>query len=112
VPELQAIAARNFAPGEQRSLQALPVPRQADAFLACWTRKEAFVKALGGGLSVPLDGFEVSLDPDAPARLLHSADPAHPVADFTLWAGRTPAHGWAACAVRRARATVRTFSLR
>ncbi len=112
VPELNDIAAQNFAPGEQRTLRALPVERHADAFLACWTRKEAFVKALGGGLSVPLDGFEVSLDPDAPAQLLRSADPAHPVADFTLWAGRTPNDCWAACAVRRPQATVRTLTLR
>jgi len=112
VPELRAIAERNFATGEQRELLALPAESQADAFLAGWTRKEAFVKALGGGLSVPLDGFEVSLGAGVPARLLRSADPAHPVGDFTLWAGHTPEGCPCAAVVRNPRASVRTFSLR
>jgi 4'-phosphopantetheinyl transferase len=112
VPELRAIAERNFAAGEQRELLALPPEAQADAFLAGWTRKEAFVKALGGGLSVPLDGFEVSLGPNTPARLLRSADPAHPVGDFMLWAGHTPEGCPCAAVVRNPRASVRTFSLR
>lgn len=111
VRELQDIAERNFAPAEWRQLIALPVEQQQDAFLACWTRKEAFVKALGGGLSVPLDGFEVSLRPGAPPALLRTSDPAHPVGDFTLWAGRTPQGDWCAAIVRRPCAIVRTFSL-
>ena len=40
-------------------------------FLRCWTLKEAFVKATGDGLSIPLNSFEISTDPDSPPRLLH-----------------------------------------
>lgn len=56
-----ALAQRYFSPAEQAALQALPKSQQLAAFFRCWTRKEAFVKALGEGLSVPLDSFDVSL---------------------------------------------------
>ena len=54
-----------FAPGEVAALSALPAPEARRAFFACWARKEAFVKALGLGLSYPLDAFEVSVDEEA-----------------------------------------------
>ena len=111
VPELQAIAERNFAPAEQRSLAALPLAEQLDAFLAVWTRKEAFIKALGGGLSIPLDSFEVSLAVHEPARLVQVADPAHPPCAFTLWSARNPQGAWSAAVVRQAGASVQPFSL-
>lgn len=70
VPDLLDIAERSFARSEARALAALPSVRRHDAFFACWTAKEAFLKASGVGLAGPLDGFEVGVDPDAPARLL------------------------------------------
>lgn len=53
------LAERFFARDEQRAL--LAAPDGLRAFFRCWTRKEAFVKGLGLGLSYPLDGFEVTV---------------------------------------------------
>ena len=65
------IARRTFAPGEFSRLCLVDEGRRTEAFFNCWTRKEAFVKALGEGLSHPLERFEVTLDPGEPAGLLH-----------------------------------------
>jgi 4'-phosphopantetheinyl transferase len=64
------IAGRFFAREEIAALVAVPEERRAEAFLACWTRKEAYVKAVGDGLLMPLDEFAVSVAHDQPARML------------------------------------------
>lgn len=57
------LAERTFAPAEVALVRATPAASQAEALFAIWTLKEACIKAMGQGLSVPLDAFAVSLDP-------------------------------------------------
>jgi 4'-phosphopantetheinyl transferase len=63
LPRALAIADRYFAEREIQALRALPRDRVDEGFFSCWTRKEAYIKAHGKGLAVPLDQFEVALEP-------------------------------------------------
>lgn len=72
IPEMEDIAALWFSALERDAWQRLPAEQKLPAFFHAWTRKEAFLKASGRGLSQPLTSFSVALNPDHPAALLHS----------------------------------------
>lgn len=69
-----AVARRFFAPTEAAAVTAAPPAERALTFFRCWTRKEAYVKARGEGLSLPLDRFEVPLEPNATGALTVARD--------------------------------------
>jgi 4'-phosphopantetheinyl transferase len=67
--EFAALASRFFSAEEASELLALDPDAQRQAFFNCWTRKEAYIKAIGDGLACPLDAFSVTLQPGEPARM-------------------------------------------
>lgn len=83
--DLAAIAAQQFSPLEQSTLRGLPAPLQTAAFYACWTRKEAYIKACGLGLYLPLQEFDVTCTPADPPRLLTTAPGESSPEQWSLW---------------------------
>ena len=102
LPDMDQIAERTFSRQECAALRALPVALRPSGFFNCWTRKEAYIKAVGLGLSYPLERFSVSLAPGEPARLeAVEAEPGH-VEAWTM-AALAPRSGFVGAVVVGAR---------
>jgi 4'-phosphopantetheinyl transferase len=82
--DLLEVARRFFSTAEYDVLSALDPDVRAESFYRAWTRKEAVVKGLGGGLSVPLAAFDVTLAPGEPASILRWMIPGQPRATWSL----------------------------
>lgn len=95
VQDAEQIVKRMFSPQEQATFFAFPQPRRLEAFFQCWTRKEAFIKAIGEGLYYPLDRFSVEFTPGRPACLLHTAPDPREASRWSLRA-LNPASGYVA----------------
>jgi 4'-phosphopantetheinyl transferase len=70
----EEIARHYFSRREVEMFNGIPEHDQVEAFFRCWTRKEAYIKAIGKGLSQPLDKFDVTLAAEEPAALLWCSD--------------------------------------
>lgn len=88
--DIEGLARYAFSPLEQAALAALAPPQRPAAFFRIWTRKEAYLKALGMGLHIPLESFEVTHEVKD-ARLL---DARHEGAQPHLWTMHHLALGW------------------
>jgi 4'-phosphopantetheinyl transferase len=107
----EKIAERFFSPGEIRSLKELPADLKKQAFFECWTRKEAYIKARGEGLSMPLDEFDVSLRPGEAAALLRNHKDPGEVTRWLMQSVVVPAGYVGALVAQGHDWRVKTFSL-
>jgi len=78
------IADVSFSSTEVATLRNLPESARVKGFYNCWTRKEAYVKAHGAGLSFPLKQFDVSLTPGDPSQLLQIHDDLDRIDRWTM----------------------------
>jgi 4'-phosphopantetheinyl transferase len=94
----EEIAERFFSEREVETLRNVPADLRKQAFFDCWTRKEAYIKARGEGLSMPLDEFDVSLAPGEAAALLRNDKEPGEVARWSMQSVNVPA-GYAGAVV-------------
>jgi 4'-phosphopantetheinyl transferase len=91
--DFEGIVERFFSVNEKNVWRSLPNYQKVEAFFNCWTRKEAFIKAKGKGLSLPLNEFDVSFKPGEPASLLNTAWDKKEVDDWSVEEIK-PAYGY------------------
>lgn len=96
--DAEEIAERFFSKQEVAAFTAVPPKQKPQAFFNCWTRKEAFIKVIGEGLSCPLDSFDVTLKPGDPAKLLQVKGSPEAAARWELH-NLEPAMGYAAAVI-------------
>lgn len=96
--DAEQIACRFFSPNESACFLDLPPNQRNLAFFACWTRKEAYLKALGDGITCGLDTFDVAFAPGEEARLLRVEGEPEPWLRWGM-AALYPAAGYVAALV-------------
>src|SRR6202035_65500 len=96
----EEIAERYFSAKEIADLNKLPTKQRTDGFFLCWTRKEAYIKAKGDGLHIPLDSFDVSVSPEMPATLSSTDDSRWGINSFDPSAASEPRYAAAVVAER------------
>jgi 4'-phosphopantetheinyl transferase len=101
LPDAQELVARFFSPREAAAFRALPGETQGGAFFNLWTRKEAWLKAVGEGIAHSLNLVEVSFLPGEPARLLNIAGDRATAVQWTL-RDLAPAGGYTAALATQA----------
>ena len=89
----EKIAKRFFSPSEFEMLVALPPSERVKGFFNCWTRKEAYIKAIGEGLFISLDQFDVTLNPRDEAKIVSIKGDSILAARWSLYP-LTPAPGY------------------
>lgn len=102
LPDMMDIAARFFTPAETDTIAAVPPHQRALSFFLCWTRKEAFSKALGDGLSLALDRYRVACRPGDPPRILAIDGSTDAAAEWSMF-DLEPAPGFVSAMVTRGR---------
>lgn len=105
--DYEQLAKQVFSPAELQSLRQVPAAERLAAFFNGWTRKEAYIKAQGLGLSLPLNQFTVTLAPPEPAQLVSTEHAPPEVTRWSLQAVATPpgyvgavvaeGHDWRVC---------------
>jgi 4'-phosphopantetheinyl transferase len=98
IDDMELIAERNFSAHEAVELKTLSPEKISEGFFNCWTRKEAYIKAIGNGISFPLGEFDVSLVPGESAKLLSIHGSVLEAERWTM-AGLHPAAGYTAALV-------------
>lgn len=82
--EIREIAGQFFCPEEASELMSLSPDERTQSFFLCWTRKEAYIKAVGDGLWLPLDSFRVALKSSDPPRFHHLGESQTEAQAWTL----------------------------
>lgn len=101
VSDMDGIAARFFSAREKKAVSASSEPQKAEAFFNCWTRKEAYLKATGEGISESLPRVEVTLVPEDAPQLLSIAGDTQAAAKWTIFSF-VPASGFVGALAIRA----------
>lgn len=109
---VEEISERFFSPPEIATLRSVPPERKQKAFFACWTRKEAYIKAKGDGLALPLDSFSVSCSPGEPEARLSVQGHPEETSRWSLWELNPDPSYVAALAVEGRNQRVRCWELR